>query len=136
MAKKISEKIVIGNALISTNSDHLTKQQIYNYYHIVDDLLPEGYYTSGNNNSFSNFCEEYSFLVKRVGDTMIINCDKDLLARYCRMGVSRKIIKVFDIAGNKLNELDLKNIGITCNNKLMTENRKILAKVNRAKQLK
>ena len=104
VAKKISEKIVIGNALYTVNRGYLTKQQIYHYYHIVDNLLPDGYYTLGNNNSFSNFCEEYPFLVKRIEDKMIINCDRDLLARYCRMGVPKELIEVFDIAGNKLIE--------------------------------
>lgn len=108
MAKKISEKLVIGNALLSTNREYLTRGQVCHYWHIVDSLLPEGYYTNGNNNSFSEFCEEYPFLVKRVGDTIMINCEKDLLERYCRMGVSTKIIKVFDLAGTKLNEIDQK----------------------------
>lgn len=55
MTKKTSEKLVIGNALISTNRERLTRKQVCHYWHIVDSLLPEGYYTSGNNNSFSNF---------------------------------------------------------------------------------
>ena len=92
MAFKISEKIVIGNALISTNREYLTRGQVCHYWHIVDSLLPEGYYTNGNNNSFSDFCEEYPFLVKRVGDAMMINCEKNLLERYCRVGLPRKII--------------------------------------------
>lgn len=109
MAKKISEKLVIGNALISTNREYLTRGEVCHYWHIVDSLLPEGYYTNGNNNSFSVFCEEYPFLVKRVGDTMMINCDTSLLERYCRIGVPTEIIKVFDLAGAKLNEIEEKS---------------------------
>ena len=109
MAKKISEKLVIGNALISTNREHLTRGQVCHYWHIVDSLLPEGYYTNGNNNSFSDFCEEYPFLVKRVGDAMMINCDNALLERYCRIGVPTEIIKVFDLAGVELNKIEEKN---------------------------
>ena len=108
MIKKISEKIVIGNALISTNREYLTRAQVCHYCHLVDSLLPEGYYTNGNNNSFSDFCEEYPFLVKRVGDTMIINCDNSLLERYCRIGLPTEIIKAFDLAGAKLNEIEEK----------------------------
>ena len=108
MAKKISEKLVIGNALFSTNREYLNISQVCHYWHIVDSLLPDGYYTYGNNNSFSDFCEEYPFLVKRREDTIAINCDKDLLERYCRVGVPTEIIKVFDMAGNKLNEFETK----------------------------
>lgn len=110
MARKISEKLIIGNALISTNRECLTKEQVCHYWHIVDSLLPEGYYTNGNNNSFSDFCEEYPFLVKRVGDTMMINCDNALLERYCRIGVPTEIINVFDNAGKKLNEIEEEHI--------------------------
>lgn len=106
MAKIISEKLVIGNALLSTSREYLTKGQVYQYWHIVDSLLPEGYYTNGNNNSFSDFCEEYPFLVKIVGDTMMINCENALLERYCRIGVPTEIIKIFDVAGSKLNEIE------------------------------
>ena len=84
----------------------MTRGQVCHYWYIVDSLLPEGYYTNGNNNSFSDFCEEYPFLVKRVGDTMIINCDNDLLERYCRIGVPTEIIKVFDLAGVELNKTE------------------------------
>ena len=110
MAKLISQKLVIGNSLISTNREYLTKEQIYNYCHIVDFLLPEGYYTSINNNSFFDFCEDYPFLVKRNGDTMIINCDRVLLERYCRIGIPTEIIKVFDEAGIKLNKIKEKKL--------------------------
>lgn len=108
MTKKISEEAVIANALISTNRGSLTKDQVYHYWHIVDSLLPEGYYTYGNNNSFSNFCEEYPFLVNSVGDTMMINCDNTLLERYFRMGLPTKIAKVFDAAGVELNKVESK----------------------------
>ena len=57
MIKKISEQIVIGNALISTGRGFLTRNDVYYYFHIVDCLLPEGYYIDGNNNSFSDFCQ-------------------------------------------------------------------------------
>ena len=57
---------------------------------------------------------------------MIINCDKNLLTRYCRIGVPIKIIKIFDIAGNKF---ESKNINIICdNNKIINKERKVLIK--------
>lgn len=105
--KKISEKLVIGNAFISTGKELLTQEQIFQYWHIVDNLLPKGYYTYGNNNSLSDFCEEYPFLVKRVGNIITLNCENNLLKRYCRTGIPKEIIKTFDIAGTKLNEINI-----------------------------
>lgn len=106
MIEEISETLIIGNSLISTNREYMTKGQVYHYCNIVDSLLPEGYYTTRNNNSFSDFCEEYSFLVKRFEDKMMINCEKYLLERYFRTGVSEEIIKVFDMAGDELNKIE------------------------------
>ena len=103
MAKKISYKLVIGNSLISIQKQEITKSEVYQYWKIVDSLLPSDYYTYGNNNSFEDFCEEYSFLVKRNGNTMIINCDIDKFKRYFRIGIPVEILNVFDTAGMKLN---------------------------------
>ena len=84
----------------------MTRGQVCHYWHLVDSLLPEGYYTGGNNNSFSILCEEYPFLVKRVGDIIMINCDNALLERYCRVGVPLEIIEVFALAGVELNKIE------------------------------
>lgn len=75
MVKGISYESIIGNALISTKREYMTKGQIYQYCNIVDTLLPDDYYTCHEQNSFENFCETYGFLVKRIGDIAIINCD-------------------------------------------------------------
>jgi hypothetical protein len=138
MGKGISEELVIGNALFSSNKNYLTKEQICHYWHIVDSLLPEGYYTKENRNSFTDFCENYSFLVKVVGDAMIINCERSLLERYFRVGTPTKIIKIFDDAGAKLNETEANQIEqlnydnekpkVPRNVKKTEENRKILVK--------
>ena len=106
MKKRISDKIIIGNALICLNKEYLTKSDIYEYWNNVDSLLPEEYYTYQNNNSFIKFCEEHPFFVKRVGDTLKINCDISLLERYFRIGVPIEILNIFDLAGTKLNEND------------------------------
>lgn len=106
MTKGISKELVIGNALFSSNKNYLTKEQICHYWHIVDSLLPEEYYNKENRNSFTDFCENYSFLIKVVGDTMIINCEKYLLERYFRIGAPKKIIKILVDAGAKLNEIE------------------------------
>jgi len=103
MAKKISYKLVIGNSLISTQREQITKSEVYQYWKIVDELLPSDYYTYGNNNSFEDFCEEYSFLVKRNGDVMIINSNINNLNRYFRIGIPVEILNVFNNAGIKLN---------------------------------
>lgn len=114
MAKKILDNIVIGNALISTKKEKITKKELYLYWNIVDMLLPEDYYTCGDNNSFEVFCEEYGFLVRRIADTMIVNCSIERLERYCRLGISKKVVKIFDVAGKILdkiaNEIDCENL--------------------------
>lgn len=110
MSKKISDELVIGNALISTKKNQMTKKQIHQYLEIVDALLPENYYTYGNNNSFESFCEEYDFLVKRIRDIVIIDCDMAQLERYCRIGIPTEVAKVFDEAGTKLNEIEIQAI--------------------------
>ena len=67
-----------------------------------------------------------------------INCEKSLLERYFRIGVPTKIIKIFDDAGAKLNEIEANQIEqlnydnekpkVPRNVKKTTENRKILVK--------
>lgn len=134
MTKRISEELIIGNALISTNKKSLTIQQFYQYCNIVEELLPEEYYFNNTKDFFVNFCEEYSFLVKRVEDTMIVNCDNRRLERYFRMGAPSEIIKIFDIAGDKLNQIEAKESincngkSFECNNKIVKESGKIFAK--------
>ena len=72
MAIKIDSNIVIGNALIYLKQSILSKELIYQYWNNVDNMLPENYYTYGNNTSFEDFCDRYSFLVKRYGNKIII----------------------------------------------------------------
>ena len=104
MVKGISSKIVIGNAILSTDRSEMTKQEIYKYWHLVDNLLPNGYYTIGNNSSFEEFGEQYSFLVKTHNNLLILNCDRHKLERYCRLGIPKELIKIFDEAAIKFNE--------------------------------
>ena len=104
MAKGISAKLVICNAILSTDSNEMTKQQIYKYWQLVDNLLPNGYYTIGNNSSFEEFCEQYSFLLKNHNNLLILNCDRYKLERYCRLGIPKELIKIFDEAAKKFNE--------------------------------
>lgn len=106
MAKKISSNIVIGNALISTKKTQITRKQIYQYYDIVDMLLPDNYYTDLCKNSFENFCDDYCFLLKRINDTIVIDCDIKRMQMYFRMGISTEIASIFDMAGLKLNEME------------------------------
>jgi len=109
MVKGISSKIVIGNAILSTNRSEMTKKQIYKYWFFVDELLPNGYYTIGNNNSFEEFCEQYSFLVKTHNNLLILNCERYKLERYCRLGIPKEIIKIFDKAALKFNKNEIKD---------------------------
>ena len=76
----------------------LSKENIYHFWHMVDNLLPDKFYTYGNNNSFEDFCERYNFLVNRIGDKIIIDdCvyESGILTRYFCIGVPKEIIKIF-----------------------------------------
>ena len=116
MAKKISYNLVIGNALLTNKENKITKEQVYKYWEIVDMLLPDNYYTyyayGDNLLPFENFCEEYSYLIKNVEDSIIINCDINLLKRYFRIGIPTELAKIFDEAGAKLNELKLQECDV------------------------
>lgn len=109
MVKEIVDKIVIGNAFISTGRSFLTRNDIYYYFHIVDRLLPDGYYTSGNNNSLSDFCLEFPFIVKRNGDLVFLISNFIVMEKYFRNNLPKEIINVLDLAGfefNKLKEIE------------------------------
>ena len=121
MVKGISSKIVIGNAILSTNRNEITQKQIYRYWHLFDELLPNGYYTIGNNNSFEEFCEQYSFLVKMHNNLLILNCELYILERYCRLGIPKELIKIFDEAAIIFNENEIKDES----KKLLLNNKKI-----------
>lgn len=128
MAKIIAPNLIIGNAFISTGKEVMTKGEINQFWNIVDTKLPEGYYTSGSNNSFNDFCDEYGFLVKRIDDKIIVNCDRKLLERYFRIGLPTKIVNVFDDAAFKLNEVKIDVLDKTCDIKIQTEKVKTLIK--------
>lgn len=100
---KIMDNIVIGNAFFSTERSVMTKEEIHNYWYIVDELLPKLYYTYGSNNSFFEFYEDYSFLFKRINNSLELTGEKYMLERYFRLGVPKQVIKVFDEAGIKFN---------------------------------
>lgn len=123
MAKIIAPDLVIGNAFISTGKEVMTKGEINQFWNIVDTKLPEGYYTSGSNNSFNDFCDEYSFLVKRIDDKIIVNCDRKLLERYFRIGLPIKIIEAFENTVITLNELKLDDLGKNKKEKVFTKKR-------------
>lgn len=103
-AIKIMYNIVIGNAFLSTGRNIMTKEEIYNYWHIVDELLPELYYTYGSNNSFIDFYEDYDFLFKRVNNSLELITEKNTLERYFRLGIPKQVIKALDEAGIKYND--------------------------------
>lgn len=102
-AIKIMDNIVIGNAFFSTGRNIMTKEEIYNYWHIVDEILPKLYYTCGSNNSFFEFYEDYAFLFKRINNSLELTGEKYMLERYFRLGMPKQVIKVLDEAGIKYN---------------------------------
>ena len=101
MAKRINAKAVIGNFLVSQNKGYISKREIEKYYSVVDELLPEGYYTY-DDITFEEFCDEYSFLVQRFKDIAIPIAEKNTLIRYFRLGLPKSIINVFETSFNVL----------------------------------
>lgn len=105
MAKEILGELVIAYAFISTNKEYMSKQEICRYWNIVDTLLPEGYYTSGSNNSIEDFCDNFPFFVKRInGNNIKFEGDIYYFERRFKLGIPKEIIEVFNIAGTKLEE--------------------------------
>ena len=97
MAKRINAKSVIGNFLVSQNKGYISKRELEKYYSVVDELLPDGYYTY-DDITFEEFCDEYSFLVQRFKDIAIPITDKNILIRYFRLGLPKSVVNVFDQA--------------------------------------
>lgn len=98
MAVRIDYNIVIGNALKYLKKTYISKNLIYSYWSRVDELLPQNYYTYGNNSSFEDFYERYSFIVKRNGDTMIFDdsvYESGVLDRYFCIGIPKEISIIF-----------------------------------------
>lgn len=108
MEKIIAPDLVIGNAFISTGKEKLSKNEIIKYCYILNELLPKGFIAEIKVSSFEYFIAEYSFLTKKVDDNIIINCDKEVLVMFFRMGLQTPIIEAFDKAAIKLNVEDLK----------------------------
>lgn len=108
MTIRINYNLVIGNALLTIKKSTITEDEIYKYWEIVDILLPDNYYTYRDKTSFEAFCEYYSFLIKRIDDSITINCDINRLKRYFRVGIPTEIASVFDAAGKKLREMEIK----------------------------
>ena len=98
MAKKIDMNFVIGNGLFYLEKEKVTRREIYKYINIVDRLLPDGYYTSGINDYYDNFCDSYPMLVRKIdfGNELMIICDRYELERYFKIGFDSKILKVFE----------------------------------------
>lgn len=123
MAKKIDMDAVIGNAIIFMGKEKLSRCQIYHYINIVDKLLPEGYYTYGDDDVFDNFCDRYSFVVelRSFGQEFLVKSDKKTLERYFRIGLPKEIIDVFQKASIILKEIiedeKMQNSNFSDNNK-------------------
>lgn len=93
---KISYSSVIGNAILLIDKPILTKREIYKYWNIVDKLLPDGFYTESYPNAFENFCDEYSFLVKRNSNSIyILDENKKNIDIRFRIGINKEILDVF-----------------------------------------
>ena len=138
MAKKIDMDSVIGNGIIFMDKKRLSRSQIYHYIHIVDKLLPEGYYTHGDDDIFDNFCDRYPFLVQILsfGNEFLVISDKEMFERYFRIGLPKEIINVFEKSASILKEIEeqekLNNLNYDENNikeiiKTMPENEAINA---------
>ena len=105
MAKIIEQDLVIGNALISTRKEEITKDEIKQFMIILGCLLPKKYYIAENDNSFEQFCDDYSFLITKEQNKIILKCSIELLIKFFRLGLPTKIMEAFDNTAIKLNEL-------------------------------
>ena len=102
MAKRISNNIVFGNAIICNYKDFITKDEIYEFYYRVDNNLPNSYYTY-DEYTFDSFCEDYGFLFEYNENMIFIPKNKEKLIRHFRIGIPTELLKVFDECAKKRN---------------------------------
>ena len=74
----------------------------------MDKLLPEGYYTHGDDDIFDNFCDRYPFLVRMIsfGNEFLVIYDNEMLERYFRIGLPKEIINVFEKSASILKGIE------------------------------
>lgn len=121
MGKCIKSELIFGNALISNNKQYLTTKEIFNYWNFVDKLLPSNYYTISDT-TIEDFCENYSFLVEKIGDNIIVK-NFELLNRYFRIGLPVEITEVFNEASTIFRNCDIENTQSQKELKLTTYNK-------------
>lgn len=98
MAKGIISDIVIGNLIICSKENSISKEAVYNYLDIVDSLLPEDYYIWAYDDAFKSFCYRYDFLINYTDEKLESTSPISLLERYFKIGLSKRLISVFEKA--------------------------------------
>ena len=93
--RKISSEYIMGNLIILKYEKCITKNQFDNFDNKCCDILDSKYNTPINM-TFSEFCEYYNYLVKRVGDVVFPVAPKDTFIRYFRVGLPTEVVKVFE----------------------------------------
>lgn len=96
MTKGIISDIVVGNLLICSKEISISKETVNNYLNIVDSLLPEDYYIYFDGKAFESFCYRYGFLINYTDEKIERTASIDLLKRYFKIGLSKKLISVFE----------------------------------------
>lgn len=71
--KFIDSDIIIGKALIYSGLECLSFKQIYQYLHLVDGILPEGYIVDGcGYGAIGSFCSNYTCIAKMMHDKIAL----------------------------------------------------------------
>ena len=94
--KFIDSDIIMGKALIYSDLECLSFQQIYQYSNIVGAILPEGYIVDGYGyNAIQSFLDNYTCIAKRINDKIVLKENKN-----------RQIIEFFEtILSEEINEI-------------------------------
>lgn len=100
---RIDYDLIIGNIILSMNKQIILKEDIYQCLELFDNLTSNNYYLIGNSN-VDDFLEYYNFLFCNLDENINIKCDDNILERYFRVGISKKIIEFCDIAVSKLKD--------------------------------
>ena len=102
----INSDYVLANAFITTKQNKLSKDELWDYYTIVNNKLNPLKKDDISDFSVDRFLYRFDYAFELSDDDFYIilsdKFDKRLLDRYFRIGLPKYIIKLFDEAGKEL----------------------------------
>ena len=102
----INSDYVLANAFITTKQEKLSKDELWDYYTIVDNKLRPLKKDDIDDFSVDRFLYRFDYAFELSDDDFYIilsnKFDKKHLDRYFRIGLPKYIIKLFDEAGKEL----------------------------------